>query len=102
MLFLSRLNRLCLTLIFGLLSSMTHAEIYDVSTTAELRASLASAAEAGPDNTIRLAAGTYSTQDDGLRGLLSSTRLWTASLLLRASQLRRFRSMGLRKRKFCS
>jgi hypothetical protein len=34
---LSRLNRLCLTLTLGLLSSIAQAEIYDVSTTAELR-----------------------------------------------------------------
>ena len=47
-----------------LLPLQTFAEVYDVSTTAELRAALASAAEAGGDNTIRLAAGTYSTQDD--------------------------------------
>ena len=49
-------------LVFG---SVGQAEVYDVSTTAELREALASAAEAGGDNTIRLAAGTYSTQDDG-------------------------------------
>lgn len=41
------------------------AAVYDVSTTAELREALATAATAGGDNTIRLAAGTYSTQDDG-------------------------------------
>lgn len=49
-------------LVFG---SVSQAEVYDVSTTAEFREALASAAEAGGDNTIRLAAGTYSTQDDG-------------------------------------
>ena len=65
MLYLARLNRFCLTLVLGALSSIAYAEIYDVSTTAELRAALASAAEAGGDNTIRLAAGKYSTQDDG-------------------------------------
>ena len=90
MLFLSRLNRLCLTLIFGLLSSMTHAEIYDVSTTAELRVALASAAEAGGDNTIRLAAGTYSTQDDG-EGTFEFNSAVDGKLTLEASQLRRFR-----------
>lgn len=59
-----RISRL-LSLFVLLLPLHTFAEIYDVSTTAELRAALASAAEAGGDNTIRLAAGTYSTQDDG-------------------------------------
>lgn len=54
-----------LSFFFLLLPLQTVAEIYDVSTTAELREALASAAAAGGDNTIRLAAGTYSTQDDG-------------------------------------
>jgi hypothetical protein len=54
-----------LSFFFLLLPLQTFAEVYDVSTTAELREALASAAETGGDNTIRLAAGTYSTQDDG-------------------------------------
>jgi len=66
MLRFSRLNRLCLTFVVGLMSSKAQAEIYDVATTAELRAALTSAAEAGGDNTIRLAAGVYSTQHDGV------------------------------------
>ena len=48
-----------------LLPLQTLAEVYDVSTTAALREALDSAAAAGGDNTIRLAAGTYSTQDVG-------------------------------------
>lgn len=52
------------TLLILLLPLQTFAEVYDVSTTAELREALASAAAAGGDNTIKLAAGTYSTQDD--------------------------------------
>lgn len=59
-----RISRL-LSVFVLLLPLQTFAEVYDVSTTAELREALASAAEAGGDNTIRLAAGTYSTQDDG-------------------------------------
>ena len=59
-----RISRL-LSVFVLLLPLSTFAEVYDVSTTAELREALASAAEAGGDNTIRLAAGTYSTQDDG-------------------------------------
>ena len=59
-----RISRL-LSFFVLLLPLQTFAEVYDVSTTAELREALASAAEAGGDNTIRLAAGTYSTQDDG-------------------------------------
>ena len=59
-----RISRL-LSLIVLLLPLQTFAEVYNVSTTAELRAALASAAAAGGDSTIRLAAGTYSTQDDG-------------------------------------
>jgi hypothetical protein len=51
--------------IFSLLTANSHATIYDVSTTSELRAALVSAGETGGENTIRLAAGTYSTQDDG-------------------------------------
>ena len=59
-----RFSRL-LTFFVLLLPLHTFAEVYDVSTTAELREALASAEAAGGDNTIRLAAGTYSTQDDG-------------------------------------
>ena len=59
-----RISRL-LSLFVLLLPLQTFAEVYNVSTTAELRAALASAAAAGGDSTIRLAAGTYSTQDDG-------------------------------------
>ena len=59
-----RISRL-LSFFVLLLPLQAFAEVYDVSTTAELREALASAAEAGDDNTIRLAAGTYSTQDDG-------------------------------------
>ncbi|MDB2667357.1 thrombospondin type 3 repeat-containing protein [Luminiphilus sp.] len=51
--------------VFLVSGSVSQAEVYDVSTTAEFREALASAAEAGGDNTIRLAAGSYSTQDDG-------------------------------------
>lgn len=62
--FVMRSSRL-LSFFFLLLPLQTFGEVYDVSTTAELRAALASAAAAGGDNTIRLAAGTYSRQDDG-------------------------------------
>ena len=51
--------------ICSLLTANSYAAIYDVSTTSELRAALVSAGETGGENTIRLAAGTYSTQDDG-------------------------------------
>lgn len=59
-----RVSRLISFLVL-LLPLQTFAVFYDVSTTAELREALASAAEAGGDNTIRLAAGFYSTQHDG-------------------------------------
>lgn len=47
-----------------LLPLQAFVEVYGVSTTAELREALASAAEVGGDNTIRLAVGAYSKQDD--------------------------------------
>jgi hypothetical protein len=46
-------------------SSLTQAATFNVSTTAELRAALSTAATNGEDDTINLADGTYKTTDDG-------------------------------------
>jgi predicted outer membrane repeat protein len=46
-------------------SSLTQAATFNVSTTAELRAALSTAATNGDDDTINLADGTYKTTDDG-------------------------------------
>ena len=54
-----------ITFLFLLLPLQTIAEVYDVSTTAELRAALASAAANEENDTIRLAAGIYKTTEDG-------------------------------------
>lgn len=54
-----------ITFLALLLPLQAFSDVYDVSTTVELREALAAAADAGGDNIIRLAAGTYSTQDDG-------------------------------------
>lgn len=59
-----RISRL-LSFFVLLLPLQTFAEVYEVSTTAELREALASAATNGEDDTIILANGTYKTTDDG-------------------------------------
>ena len=46
-------------------ASNLHAETFNVSTTAELRVALSTAATNGEDDTIILADGTYKTTDDG-------------------------------------
>ena len=53
-------------LVVGSISSWhVEAATYDVSSTQELRVALQSVGDIGGENTIRLAAGRYSTQDDG-------------------------------------
>jgi hypothetical protein len=64
-----------------LLPHQSIAEIYEVSTTAELRGVLASAALAGGDNIIRLDAGVYSTQSDG-QGVFEYVSAVTGSLTI--------------------
>ena len=47
------------------LASLLNAQIFNISTTAELRTALENSATNGEDDTIILADGTYKTTDDG-------------------------------------
>jgi predicted outer membrane repeat protein len=65
-------------------SSFTQAATFNVSTTAELRAALSTAATNGEDDTINLADGTYKTTDDA-EGTFTYISNETNSLTLQGS-----------------